>query len=250
MKKKLLTIVVGIMVLFSLGATSYAKDKKDKEDSKVEFQVSNDGAVLETKYVRVEYKECFPAKYSKYDEVLAKTCDINEYFNETDYKLGIFNKKIAFISGTTKEMADDPKAVIEELKQVLKEHGVTIQITIIIGDGKTKYKVKVLEPKKGDLPADVKRIVMNLESALQDLEEMSYQAKVEAKEAADLIPLCNNLVTSAPKDFSGFDARFAPKAASKLKESAAQLTAAADRAKKVGDKIEELSKILKESFKG
>ena len=82
---------------------------------------------------------------------------------------------------------------------------------------------------------------MNLESALQDLEEMSYQAKVEAKEAADLIPLCNNLVTSAPKDFSGFDARFAPKAASKLKESAAQLTAAADRAKKVGDKIEEIS---------
>ncbi len=248
-KKRAALALMAVGVAFSM-CWSANSNAKDQDKSKMEVKMTEDGAVMETKYVRIEYIECFPAKYSKYDDFLRKSTNINNYFDETECRLGMFNKKVSLIAGTSKEISEDPKAAVESLKKMLKEKGVTIQITIIIGDGSTKYKVKVLEPKKGDLPHDIKKVVTNFEAALADLEVMEKQAKEAAKEAVTLVPVCSSLIKSAPTDFTGFDARFAPKAATKLKDASTQLGSAADRAKKVGEKIKELSTIIKETFKG
>lgn len=250
MKKKILFVMGVAVVVLGLTGCSNAQSKDEKAKSKMEVQVTDDGAVVETKYVRVEYKECFPVKYAKYDDLLRKSSNINQYFDETECRLGMFNKKVALIAGDTKEISEDPKAAVESLQKMLKEKGVTIQITIIVGDGSTKYKVKLLKPKKQDLPADIKKVVMNLEAALADLEVMEKQTKETAKEAVTLVPVCTSLINSAPTDFTGLDARFAPKAATRLKDASSELTSAADRAKKVGTKLQELAKILKETFKG
>ncbi len=244
-KKKIVMVLMAALFAFSMSGCSNAKSK-----DKMEVKMTEDGAVMETKYVRVEYKECFPAKYSKYDAFLRKSTNINENLDETECRIGMFNKKVALIAGASKDIKDDPKAAIESLKKMLKEKGVTIEITIVIGDGSTKYYVKVLKPKKSDLPPDIKKVVTNLELALADLEVIQKTTKETAKEAVSLLPLCKNLITSAPTDFTGLDARFAPRAASRLSEASTQLTAAADRAKKVSEKLKELSTILKETFKG